>query len=82
MMTQEQRATEFVVFGIENTAKRVGCSGYEVFQELQRTNGIEQFLYPSYSMLHTQGKEYIVDEVLGYILQRNPHFLSNLENKC
>lgn len=31
-MTQEQRATEFVVFGIENTAKRLGCSGYEIFR--------------------------------------------------
>lgn len=56
-MTQEQRATEFVVFGIENTAKRLGCSGYEIFRELQKTDGIEKFLYPSYAMLHTQGKE-------------------------
>lgn len=81
-MTQEQRATEFVVFGIENTAKRMGCSGQVVFQELQKTNGIEQFLYPSYAMLHTQGKEYIVDEVIGYILKRNPSFLETLNKEA
>lgn len=80
-MTQEQRATEFVVFGIENTAKRLGCSGYEIFRELQKTDGIEKFLYPSYAMLHTQGKEYIVEEVMGYILKRNPHFVTNIRRE-
>lgn len=77
MMTKEQRATEFAVFGIENTAKRLGCSGYEVFQELQRTGGIEHFLFPSYPVLHTQSKEYIVDEILEYIQMHNSQFLEN-----
>lgn len=73
-MTLSQRATEFAVFCIENTAARLGCSGHDVFLELQRTDGIEGFLYPSYPALHTQGKDYIVDEVLQYIYQYNPGF--------
>lgn len=73
-MTPEQRMTEFAVYCIENTAARLGCPGYDVFLELQRTGGIEGFLYPSYSALHTQGKDYIVDEVLEYIYQYNPGF--------
>lgn len=73
-MTSEQRATEFAVFCIENTAARLGCSGRDVFIELQRTNGVTDFLYPSYPALHTQGKDYIVDEVLEYIHRHNPHF--------
>lgn len=40
-MNQEQRATEFAVFCIENTATRLQCTGFEVFQELQRTDGIK-----------------------------------------
>ena len=43
-MNQEQRATEFAVFCIENTATRLQCTGFEVFQELQRTDGIKRFL--------------------------------------
>lgn len=74
-MNQEQRATEFVVFCIENTAARLKRTGQEVYKELKRTNGIEYFLYPSYVALHTQGKEYIVDEVLEYIRQHNRDFL-------
>ena len=74
-MNQEQRATEFAVFCIENTATRLQCTGFEVFQELQRTDGIKKFLFPSYPVLHTQSKEYIVDEVLEYISRHKPTFV-------
>ncbi len=73
-MTISKRATEFVVYCIENTAARLGVSGAELYHELKRTDGIRSFLYPSYTTLHTQGKEYIVDETLEYIRQHNPDF--------
>ena len=67
VMELENRKTEFVVFCIENTAERLRCSGYDILTALDKTNGVEDFLYPSYDALHTQGKEYIVDEVLDYL---------------
>lgn len=73
-MSKDQRATEFAVFCLENTAKRIGINPRDVLLELKRTDGIERFLYPSYPTLHTQGKEYIVDEVLEYIRKHNPDF--------
>ena len=73
-MNQSQRTTEFAVFCIENTAARLGLSGREVFRELRRTDGINRFLFPSFPTLHTQGKDYIVDETLQYIRQHNPAF--------
>ncbi len=74
-MSDNQRATEFVVFCIENVASRLNKSGTDVFRELKRTDGIQGFLYPSYPALHTQSKEYIVDETLEYITQHNPNFV-------
>lgn len=64
-------STDFVVFAIENTAKRLGIPGSKVYQALQSSNGIQDFLYPSYPTLHTQGKEYIVDEVLEYLKEHH-----------
>ena len=49
-------------------------SGRDIVAELNKTDGIERFLYPSYEALHTQGKEYIVDELLTYIHRHNPNF--------
>lgn len=74
-MSKDQRATEFAVFCLENTAKRIGISPRDVLLELKRTDGIERFLYPSYPTLHTQSKEYIVDETIEYIRQHNPDFI-------
>lgn len=74
-MNQTDRATEFVIFCIENTAARLGMTGTEVFRELKRTDGIRSFLYPSYPALHTQSKDYIVDETLQYITLHNAAFV-------
>jgi hypothetical protein len=67
----KERATEFVVFCIENTAKRLGVSGTDLFLELKRIGGISAFLYPSYTALHTQGKDFIVDETIQFLRNNN-----------
>lgn len=74
-MSQTQKETEFVIFCIENTAMRLGVSGAEVYRQLERSNGISRFLYPSYPTLHTQGKDYIVDEVIQFLSRYNPAFV-------
>jgi len=75
MVEATRKATEFVVFCIENTAIKLGISAQQLFHELKRTDGIRSFLYPSYPTLHTQSKEYIVDETIEYIRQHNPNFI-------
>ncbi|MBR3496953.1 MAG: DUF3791 domain-containing protein [Prevotella sp.] len=76
MMKTSRQATEFVVFCIENTAAKLGVSAQQLFLELKRTDGIRTFLYPSYPALHTQSKEYIVDETIAYIRRHNPDFIN------
>ena len=58
---------EFVIFCVENTAARLGVSGSDVYRSLKCTDGISSFLFPSYEALHTQSKEYMVDETLQYL---------------
>ena len=74
-MTNDQKETEFAVFCIENTATRLKKKGKEVFWELMKTGGIENFLYPSFHTLHTQSKDFIIDEVVNYIGEHNPSFV-------
>ena len=76
-MEWDDKATEFVVFCIENTATRLGISGDELYKEMRRLDAIEKFLYPSYAALHTQSKEYIVDETLEYLRQIAPDFVNS-----
>ena len=77
-MSSADKKIEFVVFCIENTAKRLGTSGKEVYQALLKTDGVNTFLIPSYGILHTQSKDYIVDETLEYLRH---HITLNTPNK-
>lgn len=62
---------EFAVFCIENIAIRLGKSGEEVYRALTDKNNIlESYIIPEYEMLHTQSKEYIVDDIISLMAER------------
>lgn len=71
----ETRKTEFAVFCIENTAERLKCDGRDIINALNETKGIENFIYPSFEALHTQSKDYIVDEIITYLKEHGPNTL-------
>jgi len=57
---------EFVIFCIENLADKLGCSGAQVYAYLSdRSNILTDYVAPNSDILHTQGKEYIVNDILG-----------------
>lgn len=76
-MSRADKQIEFAVFCIENTAKRLGLSGQAVYRALCETDGINTFIIPSYDILHTQSKEYIVDETLEYLRHHTPSITLN-----
>lgn len=62
---------EFAVFCIENVADALGTSSGNVYRALSGDDGIlSQYIIPSYDVLHTQGKEYIVDDILEVMKER------------
>jgi hypothetical protein len=59
---------EFTVFCIENIAERLGLSGSDVYKLLTDDSDIlNRYIIPSYDVLHTQGKEYIVNDIVEYM---------------
>lgn len=62
---------EFAIFCIENTAIRLGIDARQVYEALTEKSGIlNEYLVPEYEVLHTQGKEYIVDDILELLEER------------
>ena len=56
---------EFSIFCIENVAAKLGMNPKDVYNIMtQQTNVLYGYIVPSYDALHTQGKEYIVDDVI------------------
>lgn len=68
---KNERELEFAIFCIENVAQRLGESGEKVFYDLTVTSNIlYDYIVPCYETLHTQDKEYIVDDILGVMKER------------
>lgn len=55
---------EFVVFCIENIASKLEISGDEAFEMLNSSGILYDYIVPNYDVLHTQSKEFIVDDII------------------
>lgn len=62
---------EFAVFCIENIAKRLGKNAEDVYLLLtEKSDILNSYIIPEYEMLHTQSKEYIIDELISLMEER------------
>ena len=62
---------EFAVFCIENIAIRLGKNAEEIYTALTEKNNIlGNYIIPEYEILHTQSKDYIVDDIIGLMRER------------
>ena len=59
---------DFSVFCIENTAEQLGLGGEEIYRLLtEKSDILDSYIIPCYDTLHTQGKEYIVNDIVDYM---------------
>lgn len=59
---------EFAIFCIENIAVVLKKTAKEVYDLLTvKSNILYDYIVPEYEMLHTQGKEYIVNDIVDFM---------------
>ena len=62
---------EFVIFCIENVAAKLGINPERVYQAFtEKSNILNGYIVPEYEVLHTQSREYIVDDLLDVMKER------------
>ncbi len=62
---------EYSVFCVENVAEKLGKTGTELFNILNSLGLLHSYIIPSYEALHTQSKQYIVDEIISVLKERH-----------
>ena len=68
---KNKRELDFAVFCIENIAAALGKPSGDVYRALSGDGGIlRQYIVPSYDVLHTQGREYIVNDIREVMAER------------
>lgn len=62
---------EFAVFCIENVAAKLGVNAKRIYQAFtEKSNILNGYIVPEYEVLHTQSREYIVDDLLEVMKER------------
>ena len=62
---------EFVIFCIENIALKLKVNAEDVYIALaEKSSILNDYIIPEYEILHTQGKEYIVDDIIELMKER------------
>lgn len=65
------RELEFAVFCIENVALKLNVSAGKVYAALtEQTNILGDYIIPEYEVLHTQSRDYIVDDIIDVMNER------------
>lgn len=65
------RELEFAIFCIENIAQKLQRTADQVYVALaEKSNILNDYIVPEYEMLHTQGKEYIVNDIIEVMKER------------
>ena len=68
---EKSRELEFAIFCIENIAAKLGVSAEKVYDALtEKSDILNDYIIPEYKILHTQGKEYIVDDIIEVMKER------------
>lgn len=61
---------EFVTFAIGSVAERLQKSPAEIYRLFKQTNLIAGYLIPAYDILHTFGRQYLVDDLLDFMKEK------------
>lgn len=68
---KNSRELEFAVFCIENVAAKLEVDAERVYQAFTEKGDILYgYIVPEYEILHTQSREYIVDDLLEVMKER------------
>jgi len=62
---------EFGIFCIESVANALNITGNKVFDMLNKQSDIfSKYIIPNYNTLHTQSKEYIIEDIVSLMRER------------
>lgn len=62
---------EFAVFCIENVAEKLGVNAAQVYRAFtEKSDILYGYIVPEYEVLHTQSREYIVDDILEVMKEK------------
>ncbi len=61
---------DFVTYCIGNLSRRLNLSAGEVYRRLKQSGILTDYIIPSYDVLHTFSKEYLLEDLIEYMREK------------
>lgn len=72
---KDAKELEFVIFCIESIASELGADAEQVYKALtEKSDILKGYIVPEYEILHTQSKEYIVNDIIELMKEKGWKF--------
>lgn len=67
----DEKILEFTIFCIESLAEKLGVSAKDIYKLINiDTDILKSYIIPCYEPLHSQSKDYIVEDLIGVLKER------------
>ncbi|MDY4030614.1 MAG: DUF3791 domain-containing protein [Alloprevotella sp.] len=61
---------DFITYSIGNLSRRLNMSAAEVYRRLKQSGILNGYIVPSYDVLHTFSKEYLMEDLIEYMREK------------
>lgn len=61
---------DFVTYCIGNLSRRLGLTAKDVYHRLKESGILTDYIVPSYDVLHTFSKEYLMEDLMDYMREK------------
>ena len=70
-VTSDKMKSTAIIFCIENVADKLNIDAPKVYSMLtEQTNILNEYIIPEYEILHTQSKDYIINDIIEVMKER------------
>ena len=66
----DKDTVDFVTYCIGNLSRRLGLNARDVYERLKTSGILNGYIIPSYDVLHTFGKEYLMADLIDYMREK------------
>lgn len=61
---------DFITYCVGNLADQLKMSASKVYKLLRSSGILDEYIVPCYDVLHTFGKDYIMDDLIGMLKEK------------
>lgn len=66
----DRDTVDFVTYCIGNLSRRLGLNAKDVYERLKTSGILAGYIVPSYDVLHTFGKEYLMEDLTDFMREK------------